>query len=459
MFTLIGVLLLLVAITSLIWKRTKAVSDKSNQERGREPSMPTFPLPGKWWKYLLAGFLVIALNNVFFWAEPGTAYAVQFLTGGDKAVTTQGLKMKWWGRTIPISYETSVTDIITGPEQDIPRSEQGIYNRRAKEWEFSDAIKADIATAVIVGVTIEDEDKFLSMADKNRSEAKLIYGRVLPNIDAALKNTCKLMDAQEYISGKASDFDRYFKDQLENGMYLVEEYDYEDVTPQVIGDTAIVRTVDIKKPGGKTQQKKYRIRIDKQGNIMRDKTSESLSQYGLTIKMAKVTSIDWEPSFDERLDKQKNEVALTQLEKQEAERQYYTTQKEIAKGEAEKASERARLEKEQIKLTIAAETEAKVAEQNVIVERRQLEVEKLKAQSKKVAADAQYYENQKLVQAGLTPQERLEGQIKMNYDKWSQIKSLNLPSTYIEGGGGKGDMGLLEALIGADLAKGMKSKE
>ena len=65
------------------------------------------------------------------------------------------------------------------------------------------------------------------MADRNKSEGKLIFGRVLPNIDAAIKNTCKLMDAQDYISGQASDFDRYFRDQLENGMYQVEQY-YED---------------------------------------------------------------------------------------------------------------------------------------------------------------------------------------------------------------------------------------
>ena len=32
------------------------------------------------------------------------------------------------------------------------------------------------------------------------------------------------MDAQDYISGQASDFDRYFRDQLENGMYQVEQY-------------------------------------------------------------------------------------------------------------------------------------------------------------------------------------------------------------------------------------------
>lgn len=478
MITLLGVVLLLLTLASYVWGRFKISSDESNAEKlkfnednphnlQRITTMPKWPLPGKKRIYLTLAVLLLAFNGFFFWALPGTVYSVQFPWGGDKMVKSQGVKVKAWGKTIPISYESSIKDVILKQVHvdgewrvpKLPENDLGVYNRRAQKWEFSDAIKADIACAVIVGVSIDDEEKFLQMADRNRSEKKLIYGRILPNIDAALKNTCKLMDAQEYISGKASDFDRYFKDQLENGMYLVEEYTPQAQVQQVIGDTATVRTVGI---SDQNEQKKYRIKRDSQGNIMRDKTSNSLKQYGLTIYQAKVTSIDWEDSFDERLDKQKNEVALTQLEKQEAERQYYTTKKEIAKGEAMKAAERAALEKQQIKLTIAAETEAKVAEQNVIVEKRQLAVEKYKAQSKKVAADATYYENMKRVQAGLTPQERKEQDIQTNADKWNAISKMRFDGVYMMGSGtgGKNQSpdGILTQLLGAEVAKSMIKK-
>lgn len=432
---------------------------ESDRYRTRLKSLlPTF---GKAWIFAVLAVAVFTLNGAFFWADAGTAYAVQYPWGGDKMVSTQGLKAKWWGRTIPLSYEISIKDIIARKDENgkaiLPDNTEGIYNRAAHRWEFSDAIKADIATAVVVGVSVDDEVAFLNMADRNRSESKLIYGRVLPNIDAALKNTCKLMDAQEYISGKASDFDRYFRDQLERGMYLVEEYVEESKQPEIIGDTTTIRRI-----GGElsnNRQIKYRIKKDSQGNILRDNNSNSLKQYGIKIYQAQVTGIDWEKSFDARLDLQKDEVAKTQLEKQEAERQFYTAKKEIAKGEAEKASERARLEKEQIKLTIAAETEAKVAKQNVIVEKAQLEVEKFKAQSKKVAADAIYYENAKRVQAGLTPQERAEWEYKTAVGVAGQLKDLKLPSTYFSGSGGsKGGNGLLTDLIGANLASGMVNK-
>lgn len=463
MLTLVGILLLAASIYGFIavrYNKSKAEFNAKRKAAGYDTS--TLPTLGNPLIYLGVGILTICLNGAFFWADAGTAYAVQYPTGGDKMITTQGLKAKWWGRTIPLSYEISIKDNILrtnseGETERLAQNSDGIYNRQAHRWEFSDAIKADIAIAVVVGVSTDDEMTFLNMADRNRSEAKLINGRVLPNIDAALKNTCKLMDAQEYISGKASDFDRYFRDQLEHGMYLVEEYQDDSSIPEIIGDTTTVRTIG--RSISNNKQIKYRIKKDAQGNILRDNNSNSLTQYGIKIYQAQVTGIDWEKSFDERLDLQKDEVAKTQLEKQEAERQFYTAKKEIAKGEAEKASERARLEKEQIKLTIAAETEAKVAKQNVIVEKAQLEVERFKAQSKKVAADAIYYENAKRVQAGLTPQERAEWEYKTKIGVAGQLKDLKLPSTYINGQGGSKGSGLLETLIGAKMAGDMLPKK
>lgn len=407
---------------------------------------------------VILGSIMSVITGMFFYADAGTAYAVQYLSGGDKMITTQGIKLKYWGRVIPLSYEISIKDIIVDGVDELPKNTQGIYNRKAQKWEFSDAIKAEISTSVIVGVNINDEAVFLNMADRNKSEGKLIFGRVLPNIDAAIKNTCKLMDAQDYISGQASDFDRYFRDQLENGMYQVEQYyEKEEQDPnEIVGDTTTVRQINV---GKASKQKKFRIKRDANGNIVRD-DSNTLKQYGLKIYQAQVTGIDWEASFDERLDLQKNEVAQTQLEKQQAEREYYRAKKEVAKGESEKAKERARLEKVQIQQTIAAETEAKVAEFNLIKEKKQYEVELYKAKSKKVAADAQYYENAKLVSAGLTPQEKAEWEYKTAVGVAQQLKDLRLPTTYIEGGKNGGKNGnLLEALIGADLAKKMIEKK
>ena len=403
-------------------------------------------------QFLVTGTIMSVITGMFFYAEPGTAFAVQYPWGTQKAVFKQGINTKMWGRLIPIQFEMPIKYVIPDEEGRFGDQSKYAYVDAARHWEFNDAVKGKIATSIVVSINTTDEVQFLSVADRNKTEKNLIRSRIIPNIDQSIKNTCKLMAAQDYISGQAADFDRYFQDQLENGMYVLEEY-VQNEQPDIIGDSTVVRTV----PNKESRKKRFRIKFEN-GEPVRVK-GNSLKSYGLTVVQAVVNEIDWEEAFDKRLQLQKEEVAQTQLEKQQAEREFYRAQKEKAKGEAEKAKERARLEKAQIQQTIAAETEAKVAEFNLIKEKKQYEVEQFKAKSKKVAADAQYYENAKLVSAGLTPQERAEWQFKTAVGVAEQLKDLKLPATYIEGSKGGNNGNLLESLIGAELAKKMLEKK
>lgn len=442
MLTFIGILLIILGIVIFIVKPifTNAKS-------------LTWFTPARTFRIILLGFVMSVISGMFFYAEPGTAYAVQYPWGSQKAVVNQGINTKMWGRLIPIQFELPIKYVI--PTKDGQLGEQSKYANvdKAKYWAFSDAVKARIATSVVISINTADEDQFLSVADRNKTERNLIRSRIIPNIDQSLKNTCKLMDAQDYISGQASDFDRYFKDQLENGMYVLEEYIASE-SPETIGDSTTVRTIVNKE----SKQKRFRIKY-KDGKPVREK-GNSLRAYGLTVVQAVVTEIDWESTFDKRLQLQKEEVAQTQLEKQQAEREFYRAQKEKAKGEAEKAKERARLEKQQIQKTIEAETKAKVAEFNLIEERKNYEVAQYKAKTQKTLADAQSYENAKLVNAGLTPQERAEWEYKTSVNVARELKELKLPEIYIQDGGKQGNDGnLLQSLIGADLAKQMMQKK
>lgn len=461
MITFLGVILLLVAIISLIIGKVSKANSKANElikEHNSKYDNPRYhkefrsefanPIPGKFWVWGVLAIFVFLLNGLFFYADAGTAYAVQYPTGGDKIIKNQGLKVKFWGRTIPISYETSIKDIILRENEVLPETERGVYNRIAHEWEFSDAIKAKIATAVVVRVNIQDEEAFLQMADFNKSEGKLIYGRVLPAIDQAIKNTCKLMDAQDYIAGASSQFDMYFRDQLESGMYLVEEYVEEEEVPEIIGDSTTVRKLSPK--NSKSKRKKWRILRDSKGNEMRDKSAESLKQYGISITLANVTSIDWEGKFDKRLELQKEQVAQTQLEKAEAEKEYFAAQKAIAKGEREKAETRVTLEKAQLQQTIAAETRAKAAKFKEQEEANLLAAASKQAKRIKVLADAESYKNARLVSAGLTPQERAEYALKEKTAIAREFSKMAAPSTVIMGGGKGGSA--TEALIQANMA-------
>ncbi|WP_340063634.1 hypothetical protein [Ascidiimonas aurantiaca] len=399
------------------------------------------------------GVVLSVVTGMFFYAEPGTAYAVQYPWGGQKAVFRQGINTKMWGRLIPIQFELPIKYVIPNGEGELGEQSKYAYAQAANEWEFNDAVKGKIATSVVIGINITDQNQFLSVADRNKTERNLVFSRIIPNIDQAIKNTCKLMAAQDYISGQAADFDRYFQDQLENGMYVLEEYTIQE-TPEIIGDSATIRRIS----GQESKQKRYRIKHINGEPVRVD--GNSLRSYGLSVIQAVVNEIDWEPTFDTRLQLQKEEVAQTQLEKQQAEREFYRAQKEKARGEAEKAAERARLEKEQIQKTIEAETKAKVAEFNLIEERKKYEVAQFKAKTKKTLADAQAYENAKLVNAGLTPQERAEWEYKTAVYVARELKELRLPEIFINGQeGSKNGNTLLESLIGAELARNMIQKQ
>ena len=123
----------------------------------------------------------------------------------------------------------------------------------------------------------------------------------------------------------------------------------------------------------------------------------------------------------------------------------------IAEGERDKSGERVAQEKEQVKQLIAIETKLKQERTNKELAAIALETEKLKAQQKKVAADASAYENAKLVSAGLTPQERAEWDYKTSVGVAAEIAKIKFPTTMItsdEKGGTP-----LESLIGAAMAK------
>jgi hypothetical protein len=468
MITLIGSLIILGALAMAVITNVIDIRKEDKAADGPYGSVEKAhpPILRNWsWKKttlgIFLGIMVLGINGIFFYNAAGTATSIQYPWGGDKAITSQGVKVKWWGKTIPISFEIAMQDVIRKKDADGNVSEfpneEGIYFRDAQRREFADAIKADIAASLIVSVDYNNTELFLDMADKNRSEQKLVYARVYPVYDQALKNTCKLMDAQDYISGASSQFDYYLKDQMEHGMYLTKEVYEDDVKKEAIGNDSTKTVASGVIDNEKNKQKKYVIRRDKNGNPMRD-ASNSLKRYGLTVMQAAVTNIDWEGSFDKRLDLQKDQVAQTQLEKQQAEKEFYATKKAIAQGEREKAEVRVTLEKKQLEQTIAAETRAKSAKYKEQEEINLLAAAKKKAQRVKVAADAEAYEISKKVHAGITPETRLKMELDAQVNIMKALAGPNgmtLPTTVMTGDGKKsGGSGMLESILGAKILSG-----
>jgi len=468
MLTVVGILMMLFALVMLIlypMLRTENIVSTKTDRLGNEKRVITsrkaHPILLLFKRklsllILFGGFLVALLPSLFWIAEPGVLYAVQYPWGDDGLVSDQGIHTKVpFTKFIDIQMEIPIKDVL--PESEKIEQSEFAYILQAKEREFNDAVKGTVANSIVITIDYSNEEKFLDVAKTNRSQENLVFSRIVPFRDAVLKNTAKLMSAQEFISGGSSEFDRAYKDQLQNGMYVLEEVDLGS-KGDTIGQNR-VRLVGA--TADDTQKKIYKIRYDN-GEPLRNEGS--LSDYGLTVRQAVVDKVDWEPKFDERLDALKQIVAETQTQKITAEKEMYRKQAVIETGEANKAEEQAKLEKAQITETIAAETEVK--KEKLFLEAASIKYDKalIEKKTRVTLADAKKYELDRA--DGLSEYEKYL--IDANVDRADKV-SKNLSGTSFPGvmminNGGTagsgvqangGQMPFIYDLISADLAKSM----
>ena len=452
MFIFIGILIIIAGIAMLVIRpmlneTEVVVENKWKEKETRSASNPTllwFNRPKSFG--LIAIGLVFALSSgLFFYAEPGVNYMLQYVWGGQRAITEPGIKPMLFGRTIPVSNEIVFKYALRDADGELPSNSKFAYVEEAQQWEFNDAIKGHIAASVIIGVNVVDAATFIEMVEKNKSETNLVYSRIIPTINAALKNSAKLMSAQEYLVGRSSDFDFYFRDQLENGLYRLHEVENTD-DKLVIGDTLAVRTVGIE--NSQPNKKVYQIMENSAGDPIRQLGKDGMTvfkQYNLTISDAIAEKVDWEEKFDERLDKQKELVAQVQAEKQEGEKEYYRGLKEEQSGEANKIKKQKELELIQIGETVAAETRAKSAKFKEVEQQNLYNAEKIRARTIRMIADAEAYEINKKVQAGITPETRLKMELERDVKVAAEIAKMGTPT--IMGGAGSGGSNELQQLL------------
>lgn len=452
MFIIFGILFIIAGIAMIMIRPSLSseVVVEMNKWGNEERSEVSHPMllwfnPFKSIMIMLIGLVLMISSGLFFMADPGVNYMVQYPWGGQAAITKPGIKVKAFGRVIPISNEIvfkyALPDPITG---EFPSNSEYAYVEQAQQWEFNDAIKGDIATSVIIGVNVVDDATFIDMVEKNKSETNLVYSRIVPTIKAALKNSAKLMSAQEYLVGRSSDFDYFFRDQLENGLYRLRESTRRNERANMIGDTSTVRTVGL---NAQPNKKLYVIMTDRNGDPVRQLGKDGktvFSQYNLKIVDAIAEKVDWETKFDDRLDKQKELVAAVQAEKQEAEKEFFRAKKEEQAGEANKIKKQKELELIQIEQTVAAETRAKSAKFKVTEEQNLYNATIVEAKRIRLKADADAYEIARKVKAGITPETRLKMQFQRDVDVAAEIAKMKTPMIM---GGGQGGSDELQQLL------------
>ncbi|SNT36384.1 SPFH domain / Band 7 family protein [Ekhidna lutea] len=438
---LLGILIILFGL--FMFYLRPQLSDQDQFEDGvliRRKAPPFFLMFTKKISLFIAGtgFMVAMLPYLFFWAEPGYQYFLVYPTGHSDVVMNQGIKFRGFAKVVP--WQKYIDVKVTDPDDEV-KDIEGLM--KPIPIRFIDQVTAEVKISGRFQLPTVEED-FITLAIKYRTMDNLVQNTLIPTIREQTNNTGYMYAAQDYISGEAQSFRQTLDEQLKDGAYAVIKIEHKDTVFNEVQKTNTDRAI-------KEIRTSYTVEKVLENGLPK-RIPHELTENNIIVSQVIVDDVVLEPIFKQRLEAQRDESAKRQIEQQKVETAKAAQARIIAEGERDKAGERVAQEKEQVKQLIAIETKLKQERTNKELAAIALETERLKAQQKKVSADAKAYENAKLVIAGLTPQERAEWQYKTSVGVAAELSKLTFPQTMIIGGEDSGGTPL-ESLIGAAMAK------
>lgn len=444
MMLFIGFLLLILGLVMLFLRPNLSEQDEFVGENRIRRKAPVFLLA--FTKPMSLGIVGVGLfftilPYLFFWAEPGYQYFLVYPTGQPGVVMNQGIKFRGFAKVVP--WQKYIDIKVVDDRDDFSKELEGVM--KPIPIRFIDQVTAEVKISGRFQLPT-DEQNFINLAIKYRSMENLVQNTLIPTIREQTNNTGYMFAAQNYISGEAQSFRQTLDEQLKGGAYKVEKYVNKDTVYSDIQDedSRIIKEIRTTYTVEKVMENGFPVRI-----------SHELTENNIIVSQVIVDDVILEPTFKQRLEAQRDESAKRQIEQQKIETAKAAQSRIIAEGERDKAAERVTQEKEQVKQLIAIETKLKQERTNKELAAIALETERLKAQQRKVTADAKAYENAKLVSAGLTPQEKAEWQYKTSVGVAAELSKLKFPETMIIADDKGGTP--LESLIGAAMAKQLTS--
>lgn len=314
---------------------------------------------------------------------------------------------------------------------------------------FNDATVASV-TGIVQYVLPAGEKEMLDVYNTHKTPEALVKRRLAPYTQECLQSSSQLMSSEMHYSGGRAQMVQDYLDQLKNGAFLLR-----------ISDTNIYDSVE------KTNKKVYATVMQLDTNKQPKRKFSSIKEYEISVGDAQVTDVDYEEKVDQMLAKKIDAATKASISKQElmtAQQNQLTAE---AKGKANLVTIEYNQKQEQTKQVVAAQTQVKLAEQDL---ERQSIMEKaaLKEASKiKILADANAYEKQRDIQANGALEQKLDAYIQVN-KVWAENFGKytgNIVPTWMSGGGSAGgtngfqdQMNLMNLKIMRDLNIDLKNK-
>ena len=269
-------------------------------------------------------------------------------------------------------------------------------------------------------------DDLIKLHIAQHSESQVKHNLVRNAVLSAVRKTAPLFTAEEAKVTKIAEFRLLAFDQLTEGEYLTTI----DVLKEKAGEDEVDSTGKVVKKAEVQEYRVTKLKLDSLGNRIITKQS-ALNLYGIKVLQFEIQNVKLDPKAQQQLDivKEREMQRVANATAAETAKQKAITAK--AEGDARIAQAKADQEVQKMTEVTQAEKEKAVAVLQAEKEKEVARLEALKAQdvAKKIKAEgeAEAAANRAKVSAGLTPQERLEGEIQMNKDKWDAISRIQVP--------------------------------
>lgn len=281
----------------------------------------------------------------------------------------------------------------------------------------------------------KDEKAILKLHTDFGSQHAIEQQLIRQVVTKAVFMTGPLMSSKESSAEKRNDLLSYVEDQSVNGVYRTRQEDMKVHDDLMNTD----KTVTI-----------VRIEEDANGPIRQE--ISAIKTYNVLLQGLSINSIEYDEEVERQIKVQQEaymQVQTAIANSKKAEQDAITTE---LQGKA--AAAKAKWEQEVVKAQAITQ-----AQQEKEVAALAAQTAVLQAQKVKTDADAESYKNQKLVSAGLTPQQRAEIEKDTKIGVAEALSKMQLPSTYFAGNGNNKDASMLESILGVKLLELNKNKQ
>lgn len=433
--------------------------------------------------------LLLFLSGATFIADADRVYVVQWPNGSLFVHSDPGIKFAMFGRVTSYDRVVAVgTAAFVGERMGAATSGESTDDAIEDEVSakvltlqiapplvrFTDAAKANAYCIARVGLPTDREGLLLVHKEFGSSTA-LANNLIAGGMRASAVASARLMSIQDYITKLGSDYETYFADMLEGGLYQTEVVKTITKTPgpeeakatKVEGEE--VKVADKDKSAAKEEDESI-VEIvepirDASGAILRQGKND-FKRYKLRLITARITYMHPNKRTREQIAAQRDTDANAALAENRIRTALLEAQAEEAEGQKRVAEVRADELAKQTQATIAAETakQKQVIESQRKVEQAELAKKEQKAllaaagdEAKriKVLADARAYEKAKIIKADNALEQKLAAW-KEAQQFWAEAYSKRaVPNTIIGGaeGGVNTDATVFQQMLNAMLAK------